>query len=99
MKNLTTPTGGLGYEAPWPAQERPTPILSITGNDRLITNFPESDRDIYERAIKESGMTHLFIADGATSRSGHLLPNTLRLMATEVKGLGEFWKKLEALQG
>ena len=67
-------------------------------NPVLLTNFQRSQREIYERAIVDSGMNHVFVADMAVDELGRVMPDYLRLMATEVKDLGEFWKKLEALK-
>jgi hypothetical protein len=64
----------------------------------LITNFLSNDRVIYEQAITNSGMKHLYISEGATDKIGHPLPNLLRLMAGDRRDLSAFWEEVKRLK-
>lgn len=68
-------------------------------NPVLLTNFPRSQREIYEQAILDSGMSHVFVADMAVDKLGRVMPDYLRLMTTEDKELSEFWRKVKELKG
>lgn len=80
---------------------RASPILSIAiAQDEIhfVTNFSRSQREIYERAIRDSGVGHLYIQEGATDALGRAIPNCLRLMAKEANDLSSFWRKFEEIK-
>lgn len=64
----------------------------------FLTNFSRSQREIYEQAIRDTGIKHLYVAERAVNVLGQVMPDYLRLMTTENKDLSEFWKRVRELK-